>query len=834
MNVAMSRRRTEADIEKALAYIPAHDYQTWIHMGMAIKAELGEEGFPVWDDWSRTAHNYKERQVMAKWQSFRREGGITVGTLFHEAGRYGFTLADDHRTDLRVSSGESPRYEDRSANMKRDADHARAATIAQAMWDTARPAPQDHPYLVSKGVAPHNLRIDRDGNLVVPLSIGGHLKSLQFISPDGTKRFLAGGRKSGCHFSLGQATSTSMLCICEGYATGASIYEATGFPVAVALDAGNLGPVARVLREAYPTAIIVVCSDNDICEKGAPNTGLLAATTAAESINGIIAVPEMDGQKCDYNDLRQGRGGDAVAESIAEACRRARAKPFPRVEYESDPCRSDQWPEPLPIMKRIDAEEYPLDALPGIIRAAVEEVQKFTKAPTPMVASCAIAAVSLAAQSRIEVSRADMLIGPVGLFFLTIADSGERKSTCDGFFSSPIKEYDRQQEEIAKHGRRRHAAALKSWEARIEGVLTGIRQAAKKGVPSDDLQCRLADLEEQKPTPAKVPKLMRGDDTPENLIFVLSHEWPSVGVLTAEAGMILGSHGMGKDSMMRNLTLLNTLWDGGTHAVGRRTSASSPATKARLTLSLQVQAPTLRSFFARTDGLARGTGFLARFLLAWPESTQGYRPFSDPPSDWPFLEAFKHRLTEILHLPIPFDETGALSPMVLSLTSEAKAAWVEFHDSIEVQLRVGGELQDVRDVASKIADNAVRLAALFHMMCSNCSSSSIEVDHIVSGCRIAAWHLNESRRFFGELSVPPEMSAVARLEAWLINECRQKRTNRVPIRQVQQRGPGSLRDRTILDAALRDLLDHGRVRLIEEGKCKNIQINPCLLSGGDE
>ena len=297
MNGRVARHGVKVIIEKALARIPADDYQTWVKLGMAVKAELGEAGFEVWNRWSQTAQNYDEASAKAAWRSFRREGGITLGTLFHEAGQYGFNLADDDRTALQASSRGCQRYEDRSAERKRDADHARAATIAHAMWEAAHPAPQDHPYLVNKGIGPHGLRIDGDGNLLVPLSIGGHLKSLQFISPAGIKRFLAGGRKSGCHFWLGQATNNSTVCICEGYATGASIYEATRLPVAVALDAGNLESVALAVREEHTGAGIVVCADNDAHDNGTPNTGLIAAKAAGTSVDGLVAVPQMDRQK---------------------------------------------------------------------------------------------------------------------------------------------------------------------------------------------------------------------------------------------------------------------------------------------------------------------------------------------------------------------------------------------------------------------------------------------------------------------------------------------------------------------------------------------------------
>jgi putative DNA primase/helicase len=169
-------------------------------------------------------------------------------------------------------------------------------------------------------------------------------------------------------------------------------------------------------------------------------------------------------------------------------------------------------------------------------------------------------------------------------------------------------------------------------------------------------------------------------------------------------------------------------------------------------MGLQVQSVTLLSFFEKSGALARGTGFLARFLIAWPESTQGCRPFTEAPKHWPHLATFNQRITEILNLPVPINEDGALTPQMLTLTPEAKTAWVTYHDAIEGELAAGGELFDVRDVASKSADNATRLAALFHVFGGGLGA--IGADAFNRASVIAAWHLNESRRFFGELALP--------------------------------------------------------------------------------
>jgi putative DNA primase/helicase len=277
--------------------------------------------------------------------------------------------------------------------------------------------------------------------------------------------------------------------------------------------------------------------------------------------------------------------------------------------------------------------------------------------------------------------------------------------------------------------------------------------------------------------------------------------------------------------------LLNVLWDGGSLSIGRRTSESFTVNGARLTVALQIQEATLKAFFERSGGLARGTGFLARFLVAWPESTQGYRPFTDPPDTWPKLAAFHRRIAEILNTPAPLNQQGCLEPAMLTLSPEAKQAWIAFYDALEGELRSGGELYDVRDVASKTADNAARLAALFHVF-THGMGGRVGEECFEGASQIAAWHLSEARRFFGELALPVELANAVRLDAWLIEYGRRERTNIVPRREAQRSGP--VRDKDALKQALQELDDLSRARLVVEGRRKDIFINPALLAGGEQ
>jgi putative DNA primase/helicase len=552
------------------------------------------------------------------------------------------------------------------------------------------------------------------------------------------------------------------------------------------------------------------------------------AIEAAKVGAGKTAIPDFGSDRDpgmkDMNDLAVLFGAEAVQRAIAGASEPPRGKPSAGAEVLPGG-DSAGWPEPQTLTVKVEQEPYPIDALPVIIRAAVDEVQGFVKAPVPLVASSALAALSLACQAHIDAKRAERLHSPVSLFMLTIADSGERKSTCDGFFTSAIREYQEKQSNELKPEISKREAEIAAWKAERDGILAAIKQARKDGETTDTLRDALTELQSEEPAILRVPKLLLGDETPENLAYTLAKNWPSAGVMSSEAGVVFGSHGMNQENAMRNLGLLNTLWDGGSHSVGRRTSESFTVRGARLTMGLMVQEQTLRDYLAKVGPLARGSGFLARFMVAWPRSTQGTRFFEEAPQNWPHLAAFNRRIGDILNQGLQLGEDGGLSPPVLPLAPKAKAAWKAFHDVIEKQLGTGGELHAVKDVASKTADNAVRLAALFHKVCD--AGGDIDLEAFEGASRIAAWHLSESQRFFGELALPAEMADAARLDAWLIEHCRLERTHIVGKNYVRQHGP--LRDGKRLDAAIQELGALDRLRLNKDGKRLTIRLNPALV-----
>lgn len=198
--------------------------------------------------------------------------------------------------------------------------NAAAGKKALAIIESAELA-ISHPYLERKQVDAYGIYECKDA-LVIPMrDAAGNLHSLQFIDVDGCKQFLSGGRIKGCYHLIG--TPADIICVAEGYATGATIHKATKHAVAVAFNANNLSPVTQTVRKQYPNARIVVCADDDWCTEG--NPGITKASEAAHATHAVVAMPEFGASRgskdTDFNDMACAAGDKAVKAVIEKAIR---------------------------------------------------------------------------------------------------------------------------------------------------------------------------------------------------------------------------------------------------------------------------------------------------------------------------------------------------------------------------------------------------------------------------------------------------------------------------------------------------------------------------------
>jgi hypothetical protein len=500
--------------------------------------------------------------------------------------------------------------------------------------------------------------------------------------------------------------------------------------------------------------------------------------------------------------------------------------------YESNGSAGASWSTPVPLVGQIERVAYPLDALPSAIRGAVEEVQDAVQAPPEMVASSALAVASLAAQSLADVSRSRTLPGPCSLYFLTVAESGDRKSTVDRLLGRAVHAFQEGQRDAARITLAGHAADLAAWEAKRDATTGKMDSDAKKGATIDGHRADLAQIEGEKPRDPRIPRLTYEDVTSEKLGKSLATEWPSGGIFSSEGGAVLGGHSMGKDAIGRTLALLNKLWDGAPHIVDRATAASFAVRGARMTISLQVQPHVLADFLDRDRGMSRGSGFLARFLVSQPMSLQGTRFYKEP-GDMPELGTFSARITDLLNdLPQIDPDRGLVLPM-LDFTAEAKALWTDSYNAIESELGSGGDFGSIRDTASKAADNIARLAAVLHVF-EYGARGPISAQSVEAARRIVLWHAYSAKALLAPFTLSRETANAATLDRWLIDRCTMEGVDGFPVRTLLNGGPNGTRKREDLDAALTILAEHGRVRVVQLGRRRTIKVNPALLDGTAE
>jgi hypothetical protein len=471
--------------------------------------------------------------------------------------------------------------------------------------------------------------------------------------------------------------------------------------------------------------------------------------------------------------------------------------------------RNAGW-DPKPLRRDDRPTEYPVHRLPGIVGQAVREVADHNQVPVALVAASALSAVSAVVQTQYSVSRDSTLHGPASLFFLTVAESGERKSRVDGLFMQPIRDWEAQQRMLKKLRDEEYQREWQEWDR---------AKPEERGDPPEK--------------PEVTPKMLRGDDTSEALLMHLS-EYPIAAIICSEAGIVFGSHAMKPEQVQRNMAQANALWDGGPVVEGRVKRGETNIESVRVTMGLMIQPHLMQKFLSQNDGMARGIGFLARFLFSHPETTQGTRFYKEP-VPMPGLADFHQRAKLLLGAPAAKDELGRLITDSIGFDENAQSAWVNFYNEVEGYLGGDSIYSGIRDVASKAAENAARLACCLHVFTMP-NHKLIDRKTMADACALMRWYLNEAVRFGQVADVTEELRNAELLERWLVQKHKEAgwagEAFEMKVNTIRRTGPNALRGGKRVDDALELLRDHGRVRILPMlgSKSKLVLIAPQVIS----
>lgn len=463
---------------------------------------------------------------------------------------------------------------------------------------------------------------------------------------------------------------------------------------------------------------------------------------------------------------------------------------------------------PQPLVREIaPGEAYPVAHL-GPLRAAVEAVHGMAQAPVAIPAASALSVASLAVQGFANV---ETLGGPrpVSLYALTIARSGERKSSCDGPLMVALREFEREQARDQREAVTRWQNAQALWKGERDRILG----EAKKGKGERKLAAQ-ADLDALGPEPAAPPSADRTVTEPtfEGLTRLFATGQPSLGIFSDEGGQFLGGHAMNSDNRQKTLAALNDLWQG--NPIRRTRAGDGHATLygRRLAVHLMAQPTVARAFMA--DPMAADTGFLPRFLICEPPSTIGTRLHANSQGDGEALGSFGNRLRAILDTPLPMDaETRELSPRILPLSPEAHALLIRFADAIEAAQAPDGDLAHVTGYASKAAEQAARIAGVLTLW-RDLHAAAVTPQDMGNGIALAQFYLSEAVRLADASGVSQEIDRAEALRKWLLESWTHRE---IMVRDVVRLGPNPLRESPKARTALGVLARHGWLAPLEPG-----------------
>jgi putative DNA primase/helicase len=662
--------------------------------------------------------------------------------------REGFTQNWCAKSDNAMTESERLAHRERTKAMQvqRETEkaqcHQSTAFEATQRWQDAI-ACTEHPYLSRKGVKSYGLKVEADGVLIVPMrDAAGTLWNVERIQGADfkDKKGLSGGRRTGLYHSIGKPDG--VLIVCEGYATGASIHEATAHAVAVAFNAGNLEAVATELHSKYPTLKIILASDDD--HQTAGNPGTTKATAAAQAVGGLLAVPVFPAERpvkaTDFNDLHQMAGLDAVKRCIDAAKQ----------------CGSD-WPEPTPLPNALPpVDPFDADLLPEALRGWVMDIAHRMQCPADFPAIAALVALSSLVGARAVVqpkAKDDWQVVP-NLWGAGVGRAGVKKSPA---FSEALKPLIRlQADEIEKW-----QAAHEAWEidCKVAAMQGDANEKKAKGLAEKN-PAAARDLLAPVDRPAEplARRFIVNDATVEKLGELMQQNpWGTLSYRDELYGLLTGLDKQGQEGS-RAFYLQS--YDGNQgytfDRIGRGTVFIP---RVCLAMIGGIQPGRIQGYVR--DAVSGGSGddgLLQRFgLIVWPDITGDFVHVDQ----WPDTQA-KQRAWAVFERLAALEPASDTEPVVWRFDDAAQALFVEWLVPFEMEIRSEDLHPAMVSHLSKYRKLIPALALLFALIDTPDSKGLIHERELMRALSMGEYLRTHANRLYAA-AVMPETTDAATL-----------------------------------------------------------------------
>jgi hypothetical protein len=511
---------------------------------------------------------------------------------------------------------------------------------------------------------------------------------------------------------------------------------ATGWTALCAFGKGNLEAIARVAREKKPDSRIIIAGDVG-SEKHAQQ--------AAIAIDGEVAIPPLQEDGADFNDLHIAEGLEVVKQALEAS------------EVVSE------WPAFIPL-DTPNAPHVDLDYLPTWAGNYARALSEATETPPELAAGMVLVTCAAAAARRLNVMVKPGYFEPCNLWIVVALVPGNRKSAVQAGATAPLIEWEREQLELQKPEIDRLTSERKTMEARIK-VKRNLAAKEKSDALAGTHAREAADLEAELPEIPIPPQLWTSDATPERLGTLLADQGECMAWLSSEGGvfdLLQGRYSGG----IPNLDLVLKAHSGDAERVDRGSRPPVFLRRPRLSIGLSPQ-PDVLSGLSGKPGF-RGRGLLGRFLYLLPPSPLGYRSLKTVPVPDSIQSAYTSGLRTMLDWKPAKNENGEDVLHILKLSTAAYSEWHEFAKAIELQMQPDGSMEHITDWAGKAPGAAIRLAGVIHgIKHTNPWQEDISEETMNEALEIMAVFTLHSRAAFDMMGADPSIAAARRVWCWI-------------------------------------------------------------------
>lgn len=470
------------------------------------------------------------------------------------------------------------------------------------------------------------------------------------------------------------------------------------------------------------------------------------------------------------------------------------------------------WTEPAPLTRMIaPSTDYPVAALGDILGPAAQRIHEVVRAPLGMCCQSILAAATLTAQSQADFMHEPREPFPISGFFLTIGQSGERKTGVDKIALRAHKGFQAQRNY-------EYEALLKIYKK--EAMLYALALKEAQRLKGSDRQYALDALIE--PEAPLQPALVAQEPTYEGLLKLFRHGHPSLGIFASEGGKLIGGHAMNNDNKLKTIAGLSELWDG--EAVSIIRAGEEPYTLYGRRLSVHLMFQPMVAAMIINDPLSVDQGFMSRCLTVFPTSTIGDRPYNrEKLRDDPHMIKYWESQDKILNFAdrlLP-GARNALEPRHITFTEDAAEIWETFHDGVDAEQKPGRKYAGITGFASKAPEMCQRLAAVLAIT-ENPTTDHVDSETLCRAMDLMEFYLAETVRLAEMGRAAPEIETAVKLLDWL----KYRGGSTYKLADVYQRGPKEVRDRGTAGKINAILFEHGYVRPVKVGE---YEINPEVI-----